>query len=70
MVGIAQGHCQKFVGKHRADVRKPKEGMVCEHRSQPHGLGMEEGIMGHGGEGAVGMDNGDSLPHKYVPEQG
>lgn len=69
MVGIAQGHGQKFVGEHRADVRKAKERVVCEHRAQPHGLGVEERVVRHGREGAVGVDDGDALPHEDVPEQ-
>lgn len=69
MVGVAQGHGQQLVGQHRADIREPKEGVVSEHRPQPHGLGVEQGVVGHGGEGAMGVHDGHPLPHEDVPEQ-
>lgn len=70
MVGVTQGHRQQLVGQHRADIREAEEGVVGEHGPQPHGLGVEQGVVGHGREGAVGVHDGHPLPHEDVPEQG
>lgn len=70
MVGVTQGHGQQLVGEHGADIGEPEEGVVGEHGAQPHALGVEQGVVRHGGEGAVGVHDGHPLPHEDVPEQG
>lgn len=69
VVRVTQRDSQKLVGEHRADISEAEQGMVREDCAEPHGLGVEEGVVGHGGEGTVRVDDGDFLANEYVPEQ-
>lgn len=40
------------------------------YRVQAHGFGVEQCVMGHGGEGAVRVHHSDALPHKHTAQQG
>lgn len=69
VVGVAQRHSKQFIGQHGAEVSESEERVVCEHGVETHGLGMEQSIMGHGWEGAVGMHHSDTLTHEHTPEK-
>lgn len=46
-----------------------QNGNVVSYRVQAHGFGMEQCIVGHGGEGAVCVHHSDPLPHKHAAQQ-
>lgn len=43
--------------------------MQHRYRVQAHGFGVEQCIVGHGGEGAVCVHHSDALPHKHTAQQ-
>jgi len=57
MVDIREGKFEKLVHDNTAGVRKSKEGMIGEAGFEAHGSSMDDGLVTHGGEGLMSMDD-------------
>lgn len=70
VVDIRESELQELVHDNTAWIREPKERVICEAGLEAHGARVDDGLVAHGGEGLVAMNDRDPFAQHDRSEDG
>jgi hypothetical protein len=70
VIHVTEREFEHLVCEDGASVGKAKEGVICKDGFEAHCFGVEDGFVAEGGEGSVGVDDGDAFADHDVAEDG
>ncbi|RJE22719.1 hypothetical protein PHISCL_04935 [Aspergillus sclerotialis] len=68
MVNITQSKFEQLIGKDRARVGEPKQGMIRKNRAKAHSPCMKNSFMAKTTQTSMSMDNLDLFANDNVPK--
>lgn len=70
VIDVTERELEHLVCENGAGVGESKEGVICEDGFEAHCFGVEDCFVAEGGEGCVGVDDGDTFADHDVAEDG
>ena len=70
MVYVTQGELEQLVGENAGGVGEAKQTVVGEAGAQPHGAGVQDGLVAQGAQTGMAVNNLDALAQHNLAENG